>query len=559
MSDIEYKLKILLKSTTLSVTSIRDISDPSASQAFQKKYSATRKIHAFIKSTASLSKTNIEVPLFSAPINPNDLKHRLLFCEVAVGDSLFVSKDYALMCQPPSSFDSFIIQNEIKEDDDEYGRNEKRSEYENNNYLDDNYRKEMRDVDDVYKRDTYDQRYRDDQRHRDDHRYRDDQRYRETDNRKSRPNYDTIQMHGYTQSKDEPQDKYAIRKDSSPTKQYDYEKKHYDEQGKIQDTRQSMKENETNLCMPQDLSTQKLNLNAFLYIIKDPSKINLIYEVGFNYDKELEQKQKGQCEMCGKNPAIMFCLAERASFCKFCEEGIHDNEFTKRHQRYYYDSPDKKKKFISCAYHYDSIVDFYCEVCNVPVCSLCKIHGNHSAPPFSQHKLIRFLDACDLIKERMTNEEDELKHLNECIRNNIAVFKSDLDEFSKMVNAAKNKIEGEYKNAMNELNSIVRKRFQVYNGIYIEKNIALERCDRIHTYIRESDGGQNVKDYKTILEQKEEMKVKEIRLPIEKIKIDGYLNVYSENAKKDTSTESVKSEQRRKGSDQYVDTKSKRE
>ncbi|KAM0686726.1 hypothetical protein COBT_002048, partial [Conglomerata obtusa] len=449
MSDIEYKLKILLKSTTLQVTSIKDISDGASSASFNKKYGSTRKIHAFIKNSSSLAKTNIEVPVFSTPINYNELKHKLIYCEVAVGSSMFVTKDYAMMCQPPSSFDSFIVKDESKlqqndDDRDVHNKYDQESNYENNNYLDDNYRKEMKNINNTYLKEM------------------------------------TIKEKGYRSERESRNtSKMSSPRPPTPT---------------------------SSKSPAEDLSTTEMDLTSFNYIIKDPSKVNMLYEVSFNYDRMLEQKQKGQCEMCQKNPAIMFCLAERASFCKYCEEGIHDNEFTRRHQRYYYDTPDKKKKFISCAFHYDSIVDFFCEVCNAPVCSLCKIHGNHSSPPFSGHKLIKFLDACDIIKEKMAFEESELCTISDHIRTNIQIFRADLEEFNKMVNLTRNKIESEYRNAVNELNCIVRKRFQIYNAIYIEKSIALERCERIHNYIKESEGGQNVKDYKTILEQKEIIK-----------------------------------------------------
>ncbi|KAM0672979.1 hypothetical protein GVAV_003554 [Gurleya vavrai] len=470
MTDVEYQLKILLKSTTLQVTGIKDINDPVASQSFKKKYCATRKIFAFIKNNASIAKTNIEIPVFCVPINFNELQHKLIYCEVAVGDSLYVTKDYSLMCQPPSGYDSFIVKSEVKEEVN-FSINE-------NNYLDDNYRREMKNINDTYSKEMS---------------------LRNTSGKTN----------------------YSPRKPESP------------KQGVI-----------------EDLSSMQIDPESFSYIIKDPSKINLLYEVSFNYDRMLEQKQKGQCEMCQKNPSVMFCLAERASFCKYCEESIHDNEFTRRHQRYYYDSPDKKKKFISCAFHYDSIVDFYCEACNAPVCSACKIHGNHSTPPFSNHKLIKFLDACDIIKEKMANEENEICTMAESIKNNICVYKKDMEEFNKMVALTRSKIETEYRNALNELTCIERKRLQCYNAIYIEKIVGLERCERIHSYIKESEGGQNVKDYKTILEQKEQIKVKEVRIPLEKIVLDGYLNLYTEG--KD------KGERNRKMSDQYVEAKSAR-
>lgn len=494
MTNIDYHLKLLLKSSTLSLTQMADVRDSNASALFKKKYSNTRTIYAFIRSK-NLVSSNIEVPMFGVPINFDNLQHKVFYCEVAVGKSLYVSKEYAMMCQPPSDYDSFIVKL----------NNEEEKEKRGDSHMKDSY------LEEPYKREEETQRS-------------------ETSLRKKSgegKEYVKYIEPSYSSRLDKQTARLSMHEESKPQP----------------GTRQSI-----GSPLPkavEDLTQDKLPLGEFHYIIKDPNRVNIIYEVSFNYDRMLDQKEKGQCEMCLKNPSVMFCLAERASFCKYCDASIHDNEFTQRHNRYYYDVKDKKK-FISCSHHFDSIVDFYCETCMVPVCSLCKIHGNHSTPPNSTHRLIKFLDACDLIKEKMQEEDEDMKMREERINENITIFKEDLEEFNKMVALTRSKIESEYKTAINELNSIARKKYQVYNAMYIEKTIVKEKITRVRTFIKESEGGQNVKDYRAITDTKEEMIVCDDRIKRERIILKGGLSLYYEEGKRES-----------KGSDSYVESSRK--
>ncbi|EJW04352.1 hypothetical protein EDEG_00137 [Edhazardia aedis USNM 41457] len=100
-----------------------------------------------------------------------------------------------------------------------------------------------------------------------------------------------------------------------------------------------------------------------------------------------------------------------------------------------------------------------------------------------------------------------------------------------MVDQIKLKIETEYKCALNDLNAIIRKRYQKLNALYIEKRIAIEKCIRIQNYVDEIDDGQVVKDFKAIVEQKEQVKEKTKINVVDDdgIVLKGYLSVYCES------------------------------
>lgn len=102
---VEFKLKFLLNSLTLKVLDVRDLSDPKKVLSFNNRFCDSRKIQGFTAEIADVSK----FPMFSVPLAPNSKVHRVYFCEVAVGRSLFVSNEYAQTLDVPADHDSFIV------------------------------------------------------------------------------------------------------------------------------------------------------------------------------------------------------------------------------------------------------------------------------------------------------------------------------------------------------------------------------------------------------------------------------------------------------------------
>jgi hypothetical protein len=280
----------------------------------------------------------------------------------------------------------------------------------------------------------------------------------------------------------------------------------------------------------ETLIDSDVDISKYSYIIKDRSRILPLYEVEFDYDKDLEERSKGfnTCEMCLSNNSIMFCLAERASFCKSCDLKIHNNEFTMRHKKYYFNQVGDKK-FIHCGSHVDTLVDYFCEECCVPLCAQCKISGNHSSPPYSTHKLITYLQACDKLKERIYEEEEEVDEKSKTISEYLQGFKEEVDGFRMMIKNVRNKIDAEYKAAINELNSIVRKRYQIINAEYLEHMKNRSKCIRMKEYVERMDSAQLVKSFKGIQEQKKDICLGELsKFKCEKICLKGFLSLYGD-------------------------------
>ncbi|EJW04351.1 hypothetical protein EDEG_00136 [Edhazardia aedis USNM 41457] len=509
MSTIECQLRLMLRSSTLRVTNIRQVGDEQKSEVFKKKYDQMRVINCFLRYqdiNTFLTKNIIEVPAFSVPIDLNELRHKVYYAEVAVGTSLFVTRDIGMSGNLPDGSDSFLVFRSHNNDDEM--RSQSKVEFQNNHFdeSDTDFRaksgtekrtqgrsfdRNTRSNNDM--RSTYDRNSRtnNDMRSTYDHnRTNNDMRstydHNRTNNdvrptldrntmtknelkssyeRMNRTNADRQSLHeksaknrsyengtgvtGVTADRktnsrtrnslsnhrirdiEEDEDSYTANTnknqlthksiDSFYTNRYKTDQRR---SGTLNDEINSMsvdtragnnrhqqifymgsvagkgikeqktseaiyrpivdRENEmfgksaakavyfpisesetASLCESGDFYTASngelrrrtgspifdrsklipedcIEFDSLFYLVKDPARINVLYEVHFDYDLALE-RGKGLCEKCQQYPASMYCLAERASFCKYCDEGIHDNEFTKRHQMYYYESETKKK------------------------------------------------------------------------------------------------------------------------------------------------------------------------------------------------------------------------
>lgn len=230
------------------------------------------------------------------------------------------------------------------------------------------------------------------------------------------------------------------------------------------------------------------DFSLYSYVVPDSSRVLVLAEVEFTYDKALEEKCRSSnvCEFCQAKPAMSFCLAERAAFCDECDKVFHANEFTQRHERYHFNKVGKKK-FLNCRAHPGVVVDFFCEDCKVPVCTRCKIFGSHAEAPNNRHSLITYIDACDKLKLAIT-EESEIVEVNLKRANRaIAEVEQEISEFEKSVADIKSRIDYEYRSAISTLNDLVKRRYQKINARYFESTYLEKIAQRASDYPKEVD------------------------------------------------------------------------
>ncbi|KAH9410947.1 hypothetical protein HK407_09g13600 [Ordospora pajunii] len=366
MHDIEYLLRYLLDSATLKVEKLEDIADAQQVAAFNKKFGDTRRIRGFC---AEIGPTTY-FPVFNVPLKADSIIHNVKFCEVAVGEAIYVSKEYVKQMNPPGHYDSFVTSE-----------------------------------------------------------------------------------HGY-------------------------------QVGFLPDS--------------------QMNMREYLYAVKDTSKVLPLFDVTFEYDMELEMRSKGcfVCDRCRTNQSVSFCPAERASFCEVCDSEVHSDYFLKRHVRYYFNEVGKKK-FIYCASHPETMVDYFCEECLIPVCTKCKINGNHSELPNGSHSLLNYVEACDSLQRMLTTGNLQLIDEERVLKDCVVEFRKNVRMFQSNINDVRSKIESEYKNALNELHAFEKKEFQVINTHYISYLGRLAELERMKEYPTNLEPSQLLKAFKSVVMQRE--------------------------------------------------------
>jgi tripartite motif-containing protein 36 len=277
-----------------------------------------------------------------------------------------------------------------------------------------------------------------------------------------------------------------------------------------------------------------VDVREYSYVIKDVHRVLPLFEVMFEYDPEIERRFKGNfiCEKCMVNQSISFCTAERANFCEKCDSEYHHDMLLKRHERYYFNEVGKKR-FIRCLSHPDTVVDYFCEECLLPVCNKCKISGSHSELPYASHALLRYIEACDLLQKKLGENGLPLLQMEDDLACRMEEFRKKVGVFQKTVSDVRAKIEGEYRSAMNELLEFEKKELQKINTCLISYLADLHGIGRALEYPMELEPSQLLRAFRNVMEQRKVMlsedREADVFRPLE-IALRGHLTLRDEES-----------------------------
>lgn len=183
------------------------------------------------------------------------------------------------------------------------------------------------------------------------------------------------------------------------------------------------------------------------YVVFNSAQIKTCNYVKFRGGSNLDQPKEEDdlCEQCGKNLATVWCKNDNAKFCDQCDEEAHNTAIRQRHVRM--TLAEARALMECCPYHDDTRVEYFCTVCQTPVCINCKMIGSHSKGAAASHQLIPIkqayeeaLDAAShkdpiFVKRKQEIDEklaDAEERLNQIIRN-----EKDVEaEIQRLANAA---------------------------------------------------------------------------------------------------------------------------
>lgn len=270
------------------------------------------------------------------------------------------------------------------------------------------------------------------------------------------------------------------------------------------------------------LSDMVVKLNDFYYVVNDSSRILPLYEITFEYDSEFEKRARNRniCHKCQKEESIVYCPSERASFCGNCDQLVHSDIFLKRHERKYFETCGQKK-FINCPTHETKTIEFYCIDCGIPICSYCKISGNHSTIDFANHRIILFTEACKNLDNTIYESSSTIELLKNNNDDELQKFNDNIAEFKFNIAKIRQKLDKEYKNLMLELEVIENKKIQILNANYIEILNQSDFFTQMKKFPEELDPTDRLQYFNAIKHQREMKEIPKLTvepfLPIELI------------------------------------------
>ncbi|ELQ75180.1 putative E3 ubiquitin ligase [Trachipleistophora hominis] len=485
MAEFEYLLRYVLGSHTLKLMNKKKCAGSQQKQDFYARYKRNDTFCAFFLKKDK----NTFVPLFNLPIDFEKTEHTLYYGVIAIGKTIYADKAYSVEFSPPEGFDSFVVydetlkiisdyeeqpistENSCEKEDSKIELNELSSDGADENLQIDKFKaqKEFAELLKEYRDIGYDF----------------------NDNRE---NKNLKKMHGQPQE--------SARTNGKTVNNNENVRQCLE--------RLALKGQNEGACKNrEDLLVRivdgNIDIKRFSYVIKDSERILPLYEVEFHFDKnlELQSKKSNMCERCQKREANMFCVAERASFCKECDQKLHYDFFTRRHLRHYFSKLGGSKKFFNCEEHPETVVDYFCKECKIPLCTQCRLKGSHP----SDHALITYLQANELVdklKAEINFTEEEKKNTT-CM----SLLKVEIDRFRSNVAEVKALLNKQYRAILNELDVFTNKKYQIFNAKYLE--VFKENQSLLFTknFVVSLDNSKIIQNYRTILEQRDALKVKE--------------------------------------------------
>lgn len=256
------------------------------------------------------------------------------------------------------------------------------------------------------------------------------------------------------------------------------------------------------------------------YILDSTYQILPQYLVRFRFSA-LGSKSAGPCALCEKRAAVVVCRACEAEICSSCDQEVHSaNKLVSRHKRVPLRPKAKKAARAArrrssapslpagattdetssqdadanavvgkqleegladaqppCRFHDDKRVEFYCSVCEVPVCVHCKMVGDHSVGDKGSHRLLTIADAYELSLRESLKPDPLVESRKSVIDNKLfalAAARADVLRNKEEVEAA---VQHQCQQALEHLEQEVRGKVRVLDGETLEFQRQLQQIE----------------------------------------------------------------------------------
>ncbi|KAL7751207.1 hypothetical protein RI367_003413 [Sorochytrium milnesiophthora] len=272
------------------------------------------------------------------------------------------------------------------------------------------------------------------------------------------------------------------------------------------------------------------------YYIHNAAQILPMFVLHFEYDpvKERRSREKAKCDMCEVAVAEFYCAADAANLCKACDLQVHSaNKLMSRHIR----TPIGRGTdvFGMCRHHPEKSVEFFCSVCNVPVCVYCKMVGNHSSGDAAKHKLVGVTEAYQSVVAEAQSVDSILQSRRQNISQQLGCIASRFKSVEKHAAGVQQQIDEIYRKALLDLRHITKRKVRVLDCATAE----IDRLEEFLRYQQEGDATHFLFSWarhQQLRAQLHDFKFFRDKIDVTcDIKCTGSINVMVENALPSTS------------------------
>ncbi|XP_038052391.1 E3 ubiquitin-protein ligase TRIM56-like [Patiria miniata] len=208
------------------------------------------------------------------------------------------------------------------------------------------------------------------------------------------------------------------------------------------------------------------------------------------------------CKSCDEgHETVSRCLDCKTNICKKCQEAHQFLKYTKDHRIIPAEELDKSRVLPAdisksveskCRKHIDQSLCFYCESCDILICSMCAATEHRTA----DHKYTAIYDAIgsfrksvddilqkfDKSKEQLASNGDSITHARKRLQKNLAQARSDI---SAKAEAEIAKIRKKAKLLNEKVDQIGLERDSEYEKVLMHNRSQMERADQIVTAVND--------------------------------------------------------------------------
>lgn len=145
----------------------------------------------------------------------------------------------------------------------------------------------------------------------------------------------------------------------------------------------------------------------------------------------------------------------------------------------------RKGGYGTCPHHKSTAVEYFCQLCHMPVCVHCKMVGSHSAGEAAHHALIGIEDAYDAALESSRREDPLLASRKDSLHEALSAVRGKSALIAANASAVEELIVQKMHEALDQLRRLTRRKATVLLAEELELLRQLDHFDWVESFLAE--------------------------------------------------------------------------